>query len=104
MRRLSLVMILGTLLATAACGTVGRFAGDPRRTSLPQNLSKDLKPHAVAVCYNGNSTTREALDAAARELCKEPDSTVQFLREDLNLNDCPLVKKRRAVFICTPPP
>ena len=104
MRRLFFVLMLGVLLVPAACGTVSRFAGEPRETSLPANLPNEVGARSVAVCYNGNSTTREALDAAARELCKEPDSTVQFLREDLNLNDCPLIKKRRAVFVCTPPP
>ena len=104
MRALSFVMLIGILALPAACGTVGSIAGDPKKTRLPDAMDKDLKSQSVALCYNGHTTTREALDAAARDLCREPDSTVRFLREDLNLNDCPLVKKRRATFLCIPPP
>lgn len=104
MRALYFVLVFVVAALLAGCGTIGRWAGDPSKTSLPPNLSVEKGSEAVALCYNGNSTTRQVLDAAALELCPEPGSSVRFLREDLNLNECPLVKKRRAVFVCTPPP
>jgi hypothetical protein len=45
----------------------------------------------------------ETLTAAALEQCSEPGSTVEYLTGDLHINECPLLKKRRAVFICREP-
>lgn len=105
MRTGAILFILLATLALAACDTVGRLgAGEPTKTSLPEHLPPDSPANQkVAVCYTGRSTTKQALYAAAAELCKEPGSSVQYLMEDLNLNDCPLLKKRRAVFVCYEP-
>ena len=85
------------------CGTFWQVVGDPSETNVPGEVTVRPDQEAVAVCYNGNNTTREALAATARDLCKEPGSTVRFRTEDLHFNECPLLKKRRAVFVCTDP-
>lgn len=95
------VLVISTLLL--GCGTLARFGGDPSKTGLPGSLSTEVRRQAVALCYNRENTDREALQAAARELCREPGSTVTYWSEDWNLNNCPLLKKRRAVFLCKAP-
>lgn len=89
--------------ALGGCGTFWQVVGEPSETNKPAEVTVLPDQEAVAVCYNGNNTTREELSTAARNLCKEPGSSVQFRIEDLHFNDCPLLKKRRAVFICTDP-
>jgi hypothetical protein len=93
---------LGTA-ALGGCGTYWQIVGEPTETNVPAEVSVRPDQEAVGVCYNGNNTTREDLVAAARGLCKEPGSNVQFRTEDLHFNECPLLKKRRAIFVCTDP-
>ena len=98
--------IIALLLLTglAGCDSINRFAGPPSKTSLPAHLPPYQKPGAaVALCYNKDTGTMETLAAAAQELCSEPGSTVEYLTGDLHINECPLLKKRRAVFICREP-
>lgn len=100
------VHMLALLLLTgvAGCDRINRFAGGPSRTSVPLNLPPyPLSDTPVAVCYNKDTATAEAIAAAARELCPEPGSAVEYLTGDLHINDCPLLKKRRAVYICKEP-
>ncbi len=101
-RRDCIALLLGTA-ALGGCGTYWQIVGEPSETNVPDEVTVRPDQEAVGVCYNGNNTTRENLNAAARDLCKEPGSTVQFRTEDLHFNDCPLLKKRRAVFVCTDP-
>jgi hypothetical protein len=84
----------------AACASI---AGEPSMTTLPEDMSDEMRDRAVAVCYAASASTREDLEAAAKENCPEPGSSVAFRSEDLVFNDCPMVKKRRAVFLCTAP-
>lgn len=102
LRRDCIALLLGTA-ALGGCGTFWQFVGEPSKTGVPKEVSVRPDQQAVGVCYNGNNTTRESLAAAARDLCKEPGSTVEFRTEDLHFNNCPLLKKRRAVFVCTDP-
>lgn len=101
-RRDCIALLLGTA-ALGGCGTFWQVVGEPSKTDTPAEVSVRPDQQAVAVCYNGNNTTREELSTAARNLCKEPGSSVRFQTEDLHFNDCPLLKKRRAVFVCTDP-
>lgn len=104
MRLSAFLAVLLSLAAVAGCGSVGRMTGPPSKTTLPDNLPAGTwKGQKVAVCYGGATSSMEALAVAAAELCKEPGSRVEFLTEDLHLNECPLLKKRRAVFACHDP-
>jgi hypothetical protein len=104
LRRLGCICALTLLVPAAGCDRINRFAGGPSVTGLPSNLP----PHepgerVVALCYNKDTATMEDLVAAALEQCLEPGSTVEYLTGDLHINDCPLLKKRRAVFVCRDP-
>jgi hypothetical protein len=104
MRLTAFLVILLSLAAVAGCARVSRMTGAPSKTSQPDYYPAGAgKGEKVAVCYGGATTSMEALAAAAAELCKEPGSTVEFVTEDLHLNECPLLKKRRAVFTCHDP-
>jgi hypothetical protein len=87
----------------AACGVVRSIGGDPVKTSLPQNFQNKAGATAVAICYVDGDPKAPAIVTAVRELCKEPGSTVAFHSNDLVFNDCPMMKKRRAVYFCTAP-
>jgi hypothetical protein len=98
--------LIAVLLASGAagCDSINRFAGGPSPTSPPLDLPPFQPPgRAIAVCYNKGTTTAEALAVAARTQCSEPGSTVEYLTGDLHINDCPLLKKRRAVYVCREP-
>jgi hypothetical protein len=104
MRLAAFLILLLSLVAVTGCERISRMTGAPSRTTLPECYPAGTeKGQKVAVCYGGATTSMEALAAAAAELCKEPGSTVEFVTEDLHLNECPLLKKRRAVFACHEP-
>jgi hypothetical protein len=107
MRFVTFLTLMLSLLALAGCGSIGRMTGAPSRTTLPDHLPagtpKEKKEEKVAVCYGAATSSKEQLATAAAEFCKEPGSTVTFLTEDVQLNECPLLKKRRAVFSCHEP-
>jgi hypothetical protein len=104
MRLMAFFILLLSLVAVTGCERVSRMTGAPSKTSLPDYYPAGTeKGQKVAVCYGGATTSMEALAAAAAELCKEPGSTVELVTEDLHLNECPLLKKRRAVFACHEP-
>ena len=92
------------LAVPTGCDSIDRFAGAPSRTSVPLHLPPFQEPGLpVAVCYNKSTATADSLAAAALEQCPEPGSTVEYLTGDLHINDCPLLKKRRAVYLCREP-
>lgn len=96
----SLVFGIAALLI-AGCDTVSQYSGDPTKTTLPPHLPAGAPGgQKVAVCYSASASDRETVMKVAAELCKEPGSTVDIVAEDFYLNDCPLLKKRRAVFVC----
>lgn len=103
----SLAAVLALLLSAATltgCDRVGRMAGAPSPTTVPDNLPVDSpRGPKVAVCYSGGVLTMDDLVTAAVAQCKEPGSTVEYLTGDLHFNECPLFKKRRAVFVCHEP-
>ena len=104
MRLMALLMLILTLVAVTGCGSIGRMAGAPSKTSLPDYYPPNApEGQKVAVCYGAATKSMKELAAAAAELCKEPGSTVAFVTEDVQLNECPLLKKRRAVFACQEP-
>lgn len=100
--RKSVFAVLGlAAISLAGCDSLSQYSGDPSETSLPIHLPSTAPPgEKVAVCYSASASTRETVMQAAAELCKEPGSTIDFVTEDFYLNDCPLLKKRRAVFVC----
>jgi len=105
MRRLAALALVLAAVTLAGCDRLSRMTGAPSKTTLPENLPLGSPAgEKVAVCYGGATESMQALTEAAAELCKEPGSTATFLVEDLHLNDCPLFKKRRAVFVCHEPP
>lgn len=98
------IFVAGLLaLSLAACGLTRNFAGEPVKTSLPQNFKGKLGMTSIAVCYVDGDPRAPEIATAVRELCAEPGSTVSFHSSDLVFNDCPFVKKRRAVYFCTAP-
>jgi hypothetical protein len=104
MRIAGSIVALLLLTGLAGCDSINRFAGPPSKTDVPAHLPSYQKPGTpIAVCYNKDTATMETLAAAAQELCSEPGSTVEYLTGDLHINECPLLKKRRAVFICREP-
>lgn len=56
----------------------------------------------VRVCYGRVWSDREAVDAAARELCPQ-NARVRYLGSDTVFNDCPLLQPSRAVYRCLRP-
>jgi hypothetical protein len=104
MRLLAILVIVSSFAAMTGCGSVSRMTGPPSKTTLPDHLPPGSpKGEKVAVCYGGETGSLEALATAAAELCKEPGAKVEFVMEDVHLNECPLLKKRRAVFACHDP-
>ncbi|GAG05629.1 unnamed protein product [marine sediment metagenome] len=93
-------MAAGAALVLAGCSSI---AGDPVKTSVPHDVPYDMRAKMVAVCYSTGVSAPEQVATAAAELCKEPDTPVELWRDDLVFNDCPLFKKRRAVFACKAP-
>ncbi len=100
--KISTYAVLGlAAFLLAGCDTVSKYSGEPSETTLPAHLPSTAPPgEKVAVCYSSTASTRESVAKAAIELCKEPGSTVEIVTEDFYLNECPLLKKRRAVFVC----
>jgi len=104
MRLTAFLILFLSLVAVTGCERISRMTGAPSKTSLPAYYPPGTATgEKVAVCYGGATPSMEALAAAAAELCKEPGSTVEFVTEDLHLNECPLLKKRRAIFTCHEP-
>jgi len=98
------ILAAGLIAVTlTACGVVRSIGGGPVKTSLPANFQGKAGKSAIAVCYVDGDPKAPAIVTAVRELCKEPGSTVSFHSNDLYFNDCPLMKKHRAVYFCTAP-
>ena len=92
------------MLVIAGCDRYDRFVGLPSETTIPESIvAKYPTGDKVAVCYRDGKTTTEQVVSTAVELCTEPGSTVRYLASDYYLNECPLLKKRRAVFMCIEP-
>lgn len=74
-------------------------------TSNPLNTPKDGPP-VVSVCYAPLFTDRSRdVEPVAREACAEagiPDATLRYWTNTSIFNDCPLLKKSRAAYICLP--
>lgn len=92
-----------TVAATLALAGCSSIAGDPARTAIPFDTPYDIRGNMVAVCYSAQVSKPEQVAAAAAELCREPDTPVEILSDDLVFNGCPFFKKRRAVFACKYP-
>lgn len=91
-------------MSASGCDRINQFAGGPTLTSLPAHLPPYQPPgRAIAVCYNKDTAKMADLKKVAFEACTEPGSTLQYLTGDEYLNDCPLLTKRRAVFVCREP-
>ena len=90
-------------LILSACGVIRSIGGEPVKTSLPQHFKNKAGATPIAVCYVDGDPKAPGIVDAVRALCKEPGSTVTFHSNDLVFNDCPVMKKRRAVYYCTPP-
>ena len=104
MRPLGYAAVLLLLMSASGCDRINQFAGGPSLTSLPDHLPPYQPPgRPIAVCYNKDTAKMADLKKVAFEACTEPGSTLQYLTEDEYLNDCPLLTKRRAVFVCREP-
>lgn len=99
MRGRDCIALLISATIVAGCSMVG----PPFETGLPPGTEVDPGQQAVAVCYSGRTTSREELMTTVADLCTEPGASLQLRSEDVQLNDCPLFQKRRAVFVCTAP-
>jgi len=98
------VSVLLVASIVVGCGSIDRISGAPSKTDMPDFLPANHPVgQYVAVCYNSGNSTRETVATAAVELCKEPGSKVEYITGDLYLNECPLLKKHRAVFVCHEP-
>lgn len=104
MRSLGYAAALLLLVSASGCDRINQFAGGPSLTSLPAHLPPYKPPgRAIAVCYNKDTAKMADLRKAAFEACTEPGSKLEYLTGDEYLNDCPLLKKRRAIFVCREP-
>jgi hypothetical protein len=104
MRPHAFLIALFLLIAAAGCDRINQFAGGPTLTTVPDHLPPFTRPGTpIAVCYNKDTAKMEDLKTAALERCQEPGSTLEYLTGDEYINDCPLLTKRRAVFICREP-
>ena len=73
----------------------------PTKTAIPVAVPKD-RADIVAVCFSPRDHTREAVEAVALELCPAGSVGVTAWKVDRYLNDCPVMKKSRASFLCVP--
>ncbi|MBL25446.1 MAG: hypothetical protein CMM48_16300 [Rhodospirillaceae bacterium] len=102
-RKFVSVAVVCTALGLVACEQAAKIGGDPFITKTPQNLPRADRQDYVSVCYNADTTTREAVMALARQECKQGGSQVRIFSHDMIFNDCPVVTKARATFLCIPP-
>jgi hypothetical protein len=71
----------------------------PTKTTLPIAVPPN-RTDIVAVCFSPGDHTREAIEAVALELCPKGSVAVTAWKVDKVLNDCPIMKKSRASFVC----
>lgn len=102
-KRFLWMAFLAAMLGAAACERAAKIGGDPFITKNPEHLPLADRQDYVSVCYNADTTTREAVMALAKEECKEAGSQVRIFSHDMILNECPVVTKARATFLCLPP-
>ena len=96
----NLVAVVGMVLFMGACAQVAKIGGDPFETVNPTDLPRADGQEYVSICYNADTTTRQAVEALAKETCKEALGGIKFYRHDMIFNDCPVVTKARATFLC----
>lgn len=96
-------MTLLAALGVAACDRAAKIGGEPFITKNPEHLPRPDRQNYISVCYNADTTTREAVMALAKEECKEAGLQVRIYSHDMIFNDCPVVTKARATFLCIPP-
>ena len=82
------------LLLLSAC------ADDPSFTNTANTKPSDNR--TVSICYNGSTTTREALEAMALSRCPGESPRVEVHDHDTFWNACPISKKTRVTFVCNP--
>lgn len=91
-------------LALAACGQVSQIGSDPFVTETDQKLPEYSRRDYVSLCYNADTTTRDALTKLAAENCEQPGSQVSYFTHDMIFNNCPVTAKARVTFLCELPP
>jgi len=97
------VILFGLSLLLAACEQASRVGGSPFLTTNPANLPRADAQEYISICYNADTTTRQSIEALAMESCKKDvGGTIKFFRHDMIFNDCPVVTKARATFLCLP--
>jgi hypothetical protein len=91
--------ILGVAAVAAlfGCSNLAPYATAP--PALPPG--KTATGPRVAICFDGFSGSRAAVQARAQREC--PAHTVaRFLATDLRMNHCPMLLPARASFLCAP--
>ena len=73
----------------------------PTVTNTPLSVPKG-RGDIVSVCFSAGDHTREAVEAVALEHCPKGTASVTAWTVDRVLNDCPVMKKSRASFLCVP--
>jgi hypothetical protein len=82
-------------------GATGCTDLPPTQTENPLTVSAGRKD-IVSVCYNETIHTRSEIEAVARVACGDGTRAVRAWRVDQVFNDCPILKKTRASFVCVP--
>ncbi len=104
MRRAASFALLVLLLLPFAAAGCARLL-PPYETVAPSPTNADgaagEPPTRVSVCYNGLTTTAEAVRAIAARSCTSGTVPLATAR-DLTLNWCPLLEPERATFTCMP--
>lgn len=57
----------------------------------------------VAVCYSAAHSTREQVAGLAAAQCPAGRHGLLLVAEDVAVNDCPILMRRRALFKCVSP-
>lgn len=71
----------------------------PTKTAIPLSVPFD-RTDIVSVCYDKGDHNRSDIEAVALETCGKQAISVTPWRVDTYLNDCPILKKTRASFVC----
>lgn len=83
-----------SLLLLASC-----MDHPPTETAIPFSVPFN-RDDIVSVCYDTGDHNRSEIEAVALESCGKQAISVTPWRVDTYLNDCPILKKTRASFVC----
>jgi len=90
------------MIFVAVVMSLGGCGERPFPTSNP-GIPSPKGLQVVSMCYHANSTTREEVMELAAKECTEEGYSVEFWHHDKTFNDCPILAKTRASFLCIAP-